>query len=900
MVKTTKSGKGSEKMQETTSAMDVVEDTASTELPGVPLEIENLRPLIDKTLTELSNNVNIPNNTELLKRISTEITASSLGESDKERLLGTMSTEFSLQNLDHREFFLKELAREENSGNDELEVLRLRTLEAQLVRANNTEGATELTQKYLTRITDLEVKIKIETIRRYVLEGVGEVKLKSWLDLTRIETEVLKEPEARSRHGQLTRILSLVHSTAMAKGERAEWKRKIKAKMQMAYEQWAEEWETRIESLEKSTLPETYLKDLVQACRMELKEDELLTRFDKDTLLAQLDQFIVTRNMGELLGTGSTELKESTMKSPEAEECTKSSQLETEGLEKRKLDEVIKEARLKKGKQEQGFFRANTVREGCSAPTLAEQQVNVNNMAISSHQRTSDTVLIIDITEKWTDMDELIPFLERLIREQWVELRHEEGTTGWKQTVQESDWKIWRNQSTSCIAVPLAKYYEVNARILRGGKSIFRTEVFSVAKVLKSGTQIPVMCCYLPSGHNLGTLADAIATSTYRGGSNEWETVCGMVQCIRTDGYQNMDSDRLVIPRVINRSVPGQDGSRRKWNREVIFEIYDNCYTANQGKATVTTVGPYRFMIGEGEQICKNFEPAAMLIEPYLCTMLEGIRAGVLLTEILEQIQIDNDGFDYLTELSGVLDGYDRSKGARRIFLIWHRQTRVLMVKSAVRTSGLGNSGSRQDCHIRFEVMKDLPGFLEIINNWKAAGGNNNSLQDDREEEVVVVSQEIRERKATRTPDGWEITPKRHTLKTPDSQLGCFSVYEQLFKNEAAANQETRATIEKYMPAIGTAHNILVDRHEALQQRVERSEAFIMHMLQTQGKDPAEFVNYSETVYMKQLKQPNAVNETTLQPNEKVDVDDIMAMLEKGKKRMKEIDARKTGNDVDY
>jgi hypothetical protein len=51
---------------------------------------------------------------------------------------------------------------------------------------------------------------------------------------------------------------------------------------------------------------------------------------------------------------------------------------------------------------------------------------------------------------------------------------------------------------------------------------------------------------------------------------------------------------------------------------------------------------------------------------------------------------------------------------------------------------------------------------------------------------------------------------------------------------------------------------------------------------------------------MKQLKQPNAVNETTLQPNEKVDVDDIMAMLEKGKKRMKEIDARKTGNDVDY
>ena len=429
-------------MQETTSAMDVVEDTASTELPGVPLEIENLRPLIDKTLTELSNNVNIPNNTELLKRISTEITASSLGESDKERLLGTMSTEFSLQNLDHREFFLKELAREENSGNDELEVLRLRTLEAQLVRANNTEGATELTQKYLTRITDLEVKIKIETIRRYVLEGVGEVKLKSWLDLTRVETEVLKEPEARSRHGQLTRILSLVHSTAMAKGERAEWKKKIKARIQKAYEQWSEEWEIRIENLEQSTLLAEQLKDRVQVCRKELREDELLTKFDKDTLMAQLDQFISTRNMGELLETGTevTEPKLSKMmKQADMEEGIQTDQLDSEGLKKRKLDGVIKEARQKKGKQEKGLFRANTVREECSAPTLAEQQVNVDNMAISAHQRTSNTVLIIDITEKWTDMDELIPFLERLIREQWVELRHEEGTTGWKQTVQESD-----------------------------------------------------------------------------------------------------------------------------------------------------------------------------------------------------------------------------------------------------------------------------------------------------------------------------------------------------------------------------------------------------------------------------------------------------------------------------
>jgi len=64
MVKTTKSGKGSEKMQETTMAMDVVED-ASTELPEIPLEMENLSNLIDQTLTELSNNVNILKNIEL-------------------------------------------------------------------------------------------------------------------------------------------------------------------------------------------------------------------------------------------------------------------------------------------------------------------------------------------------------------------------------------------------------------------------------------------------------------------------------------------------------------------------------------------------------------------------------------------------------------------------------------------------------------------------------------------------------------------------------------------------------------------------------------------------------------------------------------------------------------------
>jgi hypothetical protein len=77
-----------EKMQETIIAMDVEEDTASKELLGIPLEMENLSPLIDKRLTELTNNVDIQNNTELSQRISTAIAKSSLGESDKEQLLG--------------------------------------------------------------------------------------------------------------------------------------------------------------------------------------------------------------------------------------------------------------------------------------------------------------------------------------------------------------------------------------------------------------------------------------------------------------------------------------------------------------------------------------------------------------------------------------------------------------------------------------------------------------------------------------------------------------------------------------------------------------------------------------------------------------------------------------------
>jgi len=144
----------------------------------------------------------------------------------------------------------------------------------------------------------------------------------------------------------------------MAKGERAEWKKKIKARIQKAYEQWSEEWEIRIENLEQSTLLAEQLKERVQVCRKELREDELLTKFDKDTLMAQLDQFISTRNMGELLETGTevTEPKVSKMmKQADMEEGIQTDQLESEGLEKRKLDEVIKEARQKKGKQEKGF-----------------------------------------------------------------------------------------------------------------------------------------------------------------------------------------------------------------------------------------------------------------------------------------------------------------------------------------------------------------------------------------------------------------------------------------------------------------------------------------------------------------------------------------------------------------
>ena len=142
--------------------------------------------------------------------------------------------------MDNRELFLAELAKVEHPENDVLEAGRLRMLEAKLVRAKNTTGAAELTQMYLTKITELEIRIKVAAIRRYVMEGVGEVKIKRWLDLTKVEIKVIKKPEARSRHEQLTRILSLINTRAMAKGKKAEWKKKIKVKIQKAYEQWSD------------------------------------------------------------------------------------------------------------------------------------------------------------------------------------------------------------------------------------------------------------------------------------------------------------------------------------------------------------------------------------------------------------------------------------------------------------------------------------------------------------------------------------------------------------------------------------------------------------------------------------------------------------------------------------
>jgi hypothetical protein len=121
--------------------------------------------------------------------------------------------------------------------------------------------------------------------------------------------------------------------------------------------------------LEQSTLPEELLKELLQLRRKKLREDALLTQFDKDTILAQLEQIFITRNMGKLLetkgkcSTGQANVSK-VIDQAGAEEVMQTKQSETEEMEKRKLGEIIKEARLKKGKQEHGVFRANTVREG--------------------------------------------------------------------------------------------------------------------------------------------------------------------------------------------------------------------------------------------------------------------------------------------------------------------------------------------------------------------------------------------------------------------------------------------------------------------------------------------------------------------------------------------------------
>ena len=102
-----------------------------------------------------------------------------------------------------------------------------------------------------------------------------------------------------------------------------------------------------------------------------------------------------------------------------------------EGSEKRKLDDVILAALAQKTKHEEGMFREQLISVGCRAPTFEEQGINVDSCAFSAHKWTSENILIIDITEKWTNMEDLIPVLERLIREQMVEIRKEEDTTGW-------------------------------------------------------------------------------------------------------------------------------------------------------------------------------------------------------------------------------------------------------------------------------------------------------------------------------------------------------------------------------------------------------------------------------------------------------------------------------------
>jgi hypothetical protein len=95
--------------------------------------------------------------------------------------------------------------------------------------------------------------------------------------------------------------------------------------------------------------------------------------------------------------------------------------------------------RAQKATHEIGMFREQMISAGYRAPTLEEQGVCADNCAISAHRWRLESILIIDISEKKTGMEDLIPLLERLIREQMVEIMQAEDTAGWKQTVCEGD-----------------------------------------------------------------------------------------------------------------------------------------------------------------------------------------------------------------------------------------------------------------------------------------------------------------------------------------------------------------------------------------------------------------------------------------------------------------------------
>ena len=127
-------------------------------------------------------------------------------------------------------------------------------------RAKATSGVEELKQAYYHKITEYEIQLKVAAIRRYVLDGQGEVGMKSWLDLQRVEAEVTKELDPRKRNAQLKRIMALIQSTDGLKQEKTEWVKKLKSKMRKAYEQMVEEWETKIERLENDQVESEQMK----------------------------------------------------------------------------------------------------------------------------------------------------------------------------------------------------------------------------------------------------------------------------------------------------------------------------------------------------------------------------------------------------------------------------------------------------------------------------------------------------------------------------------------------------------------------------------------------------------------------------------------------------------------